>query len=455
MYRKLLVALIFAAVVGRTAGADKDTDVQKPMRALETLARLKHLSTGRQALSADETALIADARKGQLDQLSFAEAALIASGVTDSQKRQAYLTKLDKIEAGARPALAGATTPARKADRLLQYLHAGPMKPGYSWDPSSLPALLDTGKYNCLSSAVLYNIIGRRLGLDLRGLVEPGHAFSVLHDGKRQYEVQTTCARGFEPKDPAVQKELEAKTGIKLPASRSNYREVGEVGLLTVICANRTALLVKDKRYYEALLVGLLGLALDGTNESAMNNNNAAWANWTKDLIDRGQFETVITVLAVGRELAPKSAELACNRDAAWDRWIETTHAQGGEEASRKLIRRLWKENGKDRNFQNAVRNHVGRTMQKSLKSAKTAKDYKGVLAIIDRHREFFQDESEGRYMSHAVYDTWARPFIESGKWAEAIAVYQGALAVYPTDAHLTQNLAYCRQESKKQPSKQ
>jgi hypothetical protein len=455
MYRKLLVALVLTAVVGRTAGADPGNDFEKkPVQALETLARLKHLSTGRQALSADEMALIADAQKGQLDKLSFAEAALIASGITDREKRKAYLVRLDKIEAGAREALAGATTPAQKGERLLGYLHAGPMKPGYSWDPSSLPGLLDTGKYNCLSSAVLYNVIGRRLGLDLRGMVQPGHAFSILYDGKRPYEVQTTCARGFDPKDPTVQKELETKTGIKPSASRTNCREIGEVALLSVICSNRTAELVKDNRYYEVLLIGFLGLALDPTNQTAVDNTHAAWTKWTKDLIDQGQFEKVMAVAAVGRELAPKDPGLLCNRQAAWERWIEATHARGGEEASRSLIRRLWKENGKDRDFQSVVRNHVVRTMHQSLKSAKEARDFKATLAVIDRHRVFLQDESEARYMSHPVYDTWAQPFIKAGKWAEAIEVYQGAVAVYPGDAHLSQNLEYCRQESKKQAGK-
>jgi hypothetical protein len=92
--------------------------------------------------------------------------------------------------------------------------------------------------------------------------------------------------------------------------------------------------------------------------------------------------------------------------------------------------------------------------MHQSLKKAKEAKDFKATLAVIDRHREFLQDESEARYMSHPVYDTWAQPFIKAGKWAEAIEVYQGALAVYPGDAHLSQNLEYCQQENKKQASK-
>jgi hypothetical protein len=251
-----------------------------------------------------------------------------------------------------------------------------------------------------------------------------------------------------------VQRELAAKTGIPASARHTNCREIGEVALLGVICSNRTAELVKDRRYYEALLIGFLGLALDATNQTAVDNTHAAWTKWTRDLIDRGQFEKLMAVIAVGRELAPKDSGLLCNREAGWDRWIETTHARRGEGASRTLIRRLWAENGKDRDFQNVVRNHVVRTMNRSLKNATKSRDYQAALAVIDRHREFLGDESVARYMSHSVYDAWAEPFIQARQWARATRVYQKALAVYPGDAHLSQNLRYCQEQSKNQASR-
>jgi len=532
MYRKLLVVLVVATGVGRETRADKGYDFeQKPVQALQTIARLKEFSTGRQALSADELALMADVQKGQLQKLSCAEAALIASGMTDGEKRKAYLDRLDKIEAGAREAVAGAATAAEKGDKLLQYLHAGTMKPGYEQNQSSVAGILDSGKYNCVSSAVMYNVIGRRLGLDLRGMVKPGHAFSILYDGGRSYDVQTTCARGFDPKDPQLQKELEQKTGIKPQADHTSCRETGEVGLLSVICSNRTADFAKDQRYYEALLLGFLALGLDPSSETALDNTYAAWTQWTKHLIDKGEFENVMAVLAVGLQLAPKNCGLRCNREAAWARWIEAAQAQseeaatalirklrkesgedhdfqgvvrnhvnremnklvektkdyagalafigrnrefladagkdmkpyvwqewiaatydrGGEEASRTLIRQLRKENGKDHDFQDVVRNHVIRTMNALVKDPKEAKDFRAALDLVERYREVLENEDEARTLTLPVYDAWAKPLMKPGKWDEAIRVYHGALALYPGDSHLTNNLRYCEQESKKQ----
>jgi tetratricopeptide (TPR) repeat protein len=443
MCRKLLATVVILGTVAAMSKAGKEYDFQKkPAAALETVARLKHLSTGRQGLTGDESALIADVQNGQLNKLSFAEAALIASGITDASQRKPYLTKIDQLEAGARQATAAGTTPAAKADKLLQFLHAGVMKPGYSGNQTSLAVLLDTGKYNCVSSAVLYNIIGRRLGLDLRGVLEIGHAFSVLHESGRSHEVQTTSTRGFQADDPKVQKEVEEKTGIKT-RKRINGREVGEAGLTAVIYSNRSAELGTANRYYEALLLDFSALALDSGSESALNNCHAHLANWGKHLCGQGQYETALTVLAVGRELAPKDYSLQNNRNVVWQEWVKTVYVNEGEEPAKKLIRRLRKDIPDDRDLRDIVRSHVVRGMKK----LEEAKDYAAALAFIDRHRDVLKDAAEAKGLSVSVYVAWARPFVTEQKWPSAIEVYQTGLAVYPNDSDLKNSRSFVWQE--------
>src|SRR5690242_7770645 len=68
MCRKLLATIIILCPVAAACrAADKEYDFQqKPVQALETIGRLKHLSTGKQALAPDEPALLADAQDGRL-----------------------------------------------------------------------------------------------------------------------------------------------------------------------------------------------------------------------------------------------------------------------------------------------------------------------------------------------------------------------------------------------------
>src|SRR5262249_13997235 len=149
-------------------------------------------------LTADEEKMLADGLDGKLSRLSLAEAVLVADGTEAAPRREACLDRIALLQKQARAALARARTPAQKAEQLLRWLHAGAMKKGYQKQQSSLAVLLESGKYNCVSSAALYVILARRLGLDVRAVEAPEHAFAVLHDAGREIDVETTSARGFE-----------------------------------------------------------------------------------------------------------------------------------------------------------------------------------------------------------------------------------------------------------------
>jgi hypothetical protein len=234
------------------------------------------------------------------------------------------------------------------------------------------------------------------------------------------------------------------------------------------------------------------GLELAPKSYSLTGNRQAAWQKWietahgqgedaAKELIrklrkehekDRGFQDVVhnyvshemhklvekakdhpgaIAFIERHREFLPDDAQAKDMKTWVWQEWIAAVDAPRGEEASRTLIRVLRKENAKEQGFQDVVYGHVVRTMNKKLNDAKEAKDFRAVLALIERHRELLRDDGQAKDLSLVVYDAWAKPLMKPGKWAEAIKLYQDALIAYPNDSHLTQNLKYCEQESKRQ----
>src|SRR5436190_2742784 len=164
-----LIALVFAAAPALAAPPTpkRYPFALPPDKAIAAIEKLGKVSGKTVKITDDERSVFEDAADGKLHEWSFGETCLIASGVTDKAERKQYLAKLDAIEAGARKAIEGAKTPEGKGERLLKFLHAGPMKGGYEAKQTDLHTLLDTGKFNCVSSAVLYNVIGRRFELDL------------------------------------------------------------------------------------------------------------------------------------------------------------------------------------------------------------------------------------------------------------------------------------------------
>ena len=215
---------------------------EAPAKAFDVLARLQASSSLKITIPPDEADLFADVKNRRFSKWSFDEAALLASGITDAGKRKAYLSKLDNLETGARAAVSAAKTAFEKGEKLLTWLHGkdGPLGKGYAAQQTDLSVILDSGTFNCVSFATLYNVLGRRLGLDVRAIEVPDHAFSILYDGTNNADVETTTSSGFNPaRDQAAQEQFEKRTGFRYIADshRDQRREIREAGLVAIVYA--------------------------------------------------------------------------------------------------------------------------------------------------------------------------------------------------------------------------
>ena len=143
---------------------------------------------GQQPLTADEMNLFRDAADGRAEHWTMAEAALVASGVTDRNQRLGYMAQIDQITEEAKVATANAKTPKAKAKQLIMFLLKGPMKAGYVSGQFNLRVLLDTNEFNCCSSAALFIIVGHRLNMEVAAVQRPGHIFARIPG----YDVETT-----------------------------------------------------------------------------------------------------------------------------------------------------------------------------------------------------------------------------------------------------------------------
>jgi tetratricopeptide (TPR) repeat protein len=319
---------------------------QTPAAAIQVLARLKALSALDAGVTEDEASMFADVKDGRFQKWSFEEAALLASGVGDRAARRAHLPRISGLVRAARDVTAGERTPFARGERLLKWLHAGPLAGGYKAHQTSLATVLDTGTYNCVSSATLYNIVGRAIGLDLRSIEVPDHAFSIIYDAAAHADVETTTPAGFNPaRDKAGQEKFREQTGFTyLPDShRDQRREIGEAALVAIIYYNRGVELSRAKRYHEALLYSFRAMSLDPEFASAVKNALAALAKWGADLADRGKFEEGLQVLTAGLELAPDDANLRHNRKVFWGQWAQAAAAAGKDDQALDVLRRAAK----------------------------------------------------------------------------------------------------------------
>jgi hypothetical protein len=133
--------------------------------------------------------------------------------------------------------------PRRRGEYVLSYMHRKFLK-SYSALQTRLDTLLQNGRYNCVSSAVLYLVLGRAVDLDVRGVLTRDHAFATVQAGGDSWDVETTNPYGF---DPGSRREFHDQfgklTGFAYVPAR-NYRDrtgIGPLELVSLILSNRIA----------------------------------------------------------------------------------------------------------------------------------------------------------------------------------------------------------------------
>ncbi|MFZ4617752.1 MAG: hypothetical protein ACOYM2_16345, partial [Rectinemataceae bacterium] len=142
-----------------------------------------------------ETAAAGPGAVPSLDDLIEAE--LRASGVAapDLAARKAAVSSI--LDSMAAASTEGNLT--TRAEEALEWFHSKKLLGGYSEGASSLVDILDARRFNCVSSANLYLLAMRRLGIACEGVQTPDHAFCVVRIAGKAIDVETTNRYGFDP----------------------------------------------------------------------------------------------------------------------------------------------------------------------------------------------------------------------------------------------------------------
>ena len=115
----ILTLLVTRPALAATPSSDYPYRIS-PTAALKLLAALNDFSAKQTSVSADEARLFADVQSGQLHKLSFGEAALIASGATDPEKRKALVTETRRFGSRSPPGAGRRQDHARQGGATAQ-----------------------------------------------------------------------------------------------------------------------------------------------------------------------------------------------------------------------------------------------------------------------------------------------------------------------------------------------
>jgi hypothetical protein len=268
-------------------------------------------------MTADEFSLFQDLRDGRGNQFSFAEAALIVSGVHDAAKRKQYLGQIDQIAADAKDAVAKANhkTIRARAHDLIRFLLDGPMKAGYVSGQDKLGAVLDTGHYNCVSSALMFAIIAHRLDIPVGIVTQPGHVFARIPG----YDVQTTSGRLVKA-DGRVKEVRDMMEEHKLNLngfdSDRPYHETGDFGVLASIYGNTAIDEGVDKDFIQSTVNFLKAACLDPTQPNSGHAIELRFQKWFNIATANHDLVTARSIVNLCRQISrdPSTADKMAKR---------------------------------------------------------------------------------------------------------------------------------------------
>jgi len=396
----------------------------------------------------------------------LAEISLWASGdysVSNLDKIRAAVETLNNSPTNPEAAQQAAQQALKeRAEFILVFMHKNLLK-SYLLNQTRIGTMLSNGRFNCVSSAVLYMILCRSAGLYAQGVMTKDHAFTTLRIGESDIDVETTNPYGF---DPGNRKEFSDQfgrvTGFSYVPAR-NYRDrqtISQIELISLILNNRIAELESRGNYADAVPVAVDRAALLMGNVSSVRPDateksyGPIFENPFKDLMDR-LFNYGANLLKAGREKDCLAWAVAASSvypdESRWQEFIlaaANNHIMRYIKAGKITDAKNFLEDEKtlinQDNYAQLETLVIDAELQDSIKKIRTAADGDAVLLAIDQARSDgkINEKRAGEMLIFAVQKTTSVLSAAPARdWRAAVAYIEDVLARFGANRELEQAL--------------
>jgi hypothetical protein len=390
------------------------------------------------------------ARRG--DASALLALAILASGDRrDPASYTGYQQRVDRFLSGVRPVVAAAPDPWHRGYELHRAMHraffGGERSElgSYELEQARVTGIFDRGRYNCLSSAMLFAVLARGLELPVRAAILPTHVFVEMGEpGGKVIEVETTSATGFDWVHDARFYVEEAsgwsgRRGLR-PATIEEYRQreiVEPYRLMATAMRGWHADESEADRYRRYELAALI----DPDDAEAQRLRVQTYANEAHDLYDARAWRTTVKLFETvrpalleirGRSRDPKTTELV-----SWSGWY---HAKAlmvvgrSDEAvalaaeSLTVLDAAWPDAGKlKHNYTGVLSDRLGELMLK--------KDYGTAVKVFSAHRDACRSSETCAGNAGVVYGNWSIEHQNAGDWQSARQVLRECVTELPNDS--------------------
>lgn len=246
------------------------------------------------------------------------ESSLVASGLIDDNLTE-YINRYEQLLENFKNITKSSfktLSNYEKGEFILNWTHDKILN-NYIEEQTLMDVLIDTGNYNCVSSAVIYLILAKEAGLKIESIETSDHAFCRVETEKGWIDVETTTSFGF---NPGIKKDFLQtfnQTGYTYvpPGNYSTRKRITDKDTVALILQNRMSVLQKYNNHDQAI-----GLSIDrwtfSNTEKNLKDMNDAFRNWSAVLNNQGKYIEAYYFLS---EITQKYNLLNKNKDLLYD----------------------------------------------------------------------------------------------------------------------------------------
>ncbi len=404
-------------------------------------------------------------------------ASLLVSGIKP-ENLQFYLTQINNFEESVKP-LINFDNQFETAKTLFNEMHRRLLN-RYDVSSTTLDVLLKTGRYNCLSSTVLYSSLLEDFKIPYRAVVLPTHIYSMLTFNGREIDVENTSPYGF---DIGTNKEAQdffrRLTGFAYSHESSQIEVVDNKGIIAYTYGNIAYFASQLGQTQSAFQSALKSLAVYQGGIYVSTNAVAAYSQYGIYLTDvKRDYQRALNISGEAISNLPNKEMFVSNYFYSLDKYLNQiiesnryADAFNAYDNAVKIVGRnediednlytriLYKMINKDRDFTNAFQ-----TGQKFLKEKPGSQNIKNLMIngmnllgeklisdwenypydedfILDWH-SLFKDANLDIILENYYSDVGIK-FYESGNPDRGIEIIKNGLKTFPKSGTLLNNIAY------------
>jgi tetratricopeptide (TPR) repeat protein len=377
------------------------------------------------------------------------DALLFASGIGDAAGHDKYRSQYDALLKKAARAIRDCKDDRARGEALMGFLHRGVMRGGYSSEQTSFAGIFDSGKFNCVSSAAMYYLVGTHCGLKLRAIsipggILPGHAALDMIDGHTTLQVEATNPDGF---DWATKASRPGTIVLSTISDRKDGYEIDALGLAAVIYSNRGIATTRatPARRLEACRCLVASLVLAPADASIANNVLAQFVNWGPELKEAKRHEKAVRVMEFAAAIAPQSEDIGTNYRVAYTAYVLATLEAGNDKMALEIAGRAAKSLPHEKDFQDAGHWFI-RFGEKEVE----AHGFEAGLAVVNRGLKVLPEKerhSLAEWRGH-IFRQWSQSLLDKKDFQGSMRILARGYTMDPNDREIVDGIVYHTQEA-------